>query len=272
MSEYDLGLNQFDLASVNGANIFVLGIGGGNDVVGAYAVATIIKKNRPQSQVSYGLCVSPKEGYHGFDKINNGLYKRDSACCEPHPHSSLSLMQKLKDFDAAFGKPYVLISDRLKEALEYFNEYTLITVDNGGDSLTGGKDGKDGFDCKNLMCLKEMALPFHHIILGLGCDGESDVKTIQKMLSDQKEAVIGEFSLNETADIFSPMLSKIISTGRKNTDTTKIIVDVNNFIKNNSAGGQLYLVPRHEGKTEVPYIWINTAIVFNGEKLVFGKI
>jgi len=274
MSKYDLGLNQFDFASLSGTKIFVLGIGGGNDVVGAYAVATIIKRNHPQSQILYGACTYPKnDNRQGFTGINDGLYIRNSACCDPYMHYSLGnyslgLVQKLKDFDAELGEPYILTSNKLKEAIQYFSQYTLITIDNGGDSLTGGKDEKNGFDYKNLLCLKEMALHFYHIILGLGCDGESDIKTIQTMLSYQTNSIIGEFSMNEIANIFSPMLYKICSPKRKNTDTTVIIVEVNDFIKNNSVGEQLYLVPRHERDTKVPYAWINRAVVFEGEKLV----
>jgi hypothetical protein len=276
MLEYDLGLNQFDFGSISGTKFFVLGIGGGNDVVGAYAVARLLKKEHSDSEILYGSCFSSnKKNYIGFVQIFEGLYIRESKNYELNENHSLRLVQTLKEFDGDLCIPYVIIADDkrktgriTKETINYFRDYTIITIDNGGDSLTGGKDGKCGFDHRNLLCLKEMAIPFHHIILGLGCDGESDTKSIQTMLSYQKQSVLGEFSMNEVADIFSPMLNSISHPERENTDTTVIIVEVKDFIEKNPMAKQLYLVPRHERRTKVPYTWINKAVVFDGKKLV----
>ena len=275
MSKYDLGLNQFDFRSISGTKFFVLGIGGGNDVIGAYAVARLLKKGRPDSEVLYGSCLSSKKDYIGFVQIFEGLYIRDSENKELNENHSLKSVQTLKEFDGDLCVPYVIIADDKREAgritketINYFKDYTIITIDNGGDSLTGGKDGKRRFDYRNLLCLKEMAIPFYHIILGLGCDGESDIKAIQTMLFCQKQSVLGEFSMNAVADIFSPMLNSIRHPEREHTDTTVIIVEVRDFIGKNQTDEQLYLVPRHERETKVPYVWINKAVVFDGEKLV----
>jgi len=272
--QYDLNLDRFDITSIKPKKCFVLGIGGGNDGAGAYAIATLIKTNNPQSQVSYGLCVSPKENYLGFKEIvKEGLYVRNPIYNELHNHPSLKLMQTLKKFDTKLGEPYIIITNRkneeaiTKNVIEHFNQQTIITVDNGGDSLTGGKEGEDGFDHKNILFLKKMCIPFYHIVLGLGCDGESNIETIKNMLYLQREACLGEFLMNDIANIFSPMLEEISNPKRKNVDTTKIITDVNNFIKLNGDNEQLYIVPRHERKTRIPYMWINKGIVFQGSDI-----
>lgn len=274
MSKYDLSLEQFDLHSIIGEKYFVLGIGGGNDVVGAFTVATIIKKTHPEGKVIYGSCLARKKNYIGFSQISEGLYIRDLKNTEFNEHHSLKLVQTLKKFDCDLGEPYVIIADNerkteriTKEAVDYFNEYTVITIDNGGDSLTGGKGGKRGFDYMNLMCLKGMKKSFLHIILGLGCDGESDVKRIKNMLQYQSNAIIGKFVLDEIAKMLSPMMTDILHPERKNVDTTAIILEANNHMLNNPKSEELYLIPRHERNIQVPYDWVNTAIVFCGQKL-----
>jgi hypothetical protein len=280
MSKYDLCLEKFDLGSIIGDNFFVLGIGGGNDVVGAFTVATIIRKTHPESKVIYGSCLAEKEDYIGFSQISEGLYIRDLKSSELNEHPSLKLVQRLKKFDRDLGEPYVLIAyderkteRNVKEAIDYFNEYTIITIDNGGDSLTGGKDGKNGFDHKNLMYLKSMKQSFLHIILGLGCDGESDIDKIKNMLQYQSQAIIGEFVMDEIARIWQPMMSDIRCPERKNkfgllhTDTTAVILEANNHMLSNPESEELYLIPRHERNIKVPYAWVNTAVVFCGKKL-----
>lgn len=275
MSKYNLHLEQFDLHSIIGENFFVLGIGGGNDVVGAFTVATIIKNTHPKSKVIYGSCLSAKKkSYIGFSQIAEGLCIRDLKNVELNENHSLRLVQTLKKFDSDIGEPYIIIADAerkteriTKKAIDYFKEYMVITVDNGGDSLTGGKEGKKGFDYMNLMCLKDMKQSFLHIILGLGCDGESNVERIEKMLQYQSQALIGAFVMDEIAKALSPLMPDIRRPERENVDTTAIILEANNHMLSNPKSEELYLIPRHERNIQVPYVWVNTAIVFSGQKL-----
>ncbi|MDR0313509.1 MAG: hypothetical protein LBI14_07920 [Treponema sp.] len=274
MSEYEFNLKKFDFASITNDKIFVMGIGGGNDVVGAYIVARLIKRVHPNSEILYGSCLSPKNNYIGFVQISEGLYVRDSREEKFNEKPTLKIVQRLKIFDSDFCAPYVLISDEKRatgrisnESLDYFKEYTIITIDNGGDSLTGGKKGDNGFDYKNLMYLKGKGISFLHIILGLGCDGESDIEKIKKMIKAQSQSIIGEFTMDEIATILSPMINDIHSPERENVDTTVIILEADNFLKSNENSDTLFTVPRHERKTQVPYAWLNKAIVFCGQKL-----
>jgi len=275
MAKYDLNLKQFDLHSIIDKNILVLGIGGGNDAVGAFIVASIIKKAHPERNIIYGSCLSArKKNYIGFSQITDGLYIRNLKNDEFNENHSLRLVQTLEKFDGDLGRPYVIIADDTREneriskkTIDYFSEYALITIDNGGDSFTGGKDKKKGFDYKNLMYFKEIKLSFLHIVLGLGCDGESTIEFIEKMLQFQSQAVIGDFELDEFTKILSPMITDIQHPERKNVDTTVIIHEANNHMLNNPQSEELYLIPRHERNIRVPYAWINKAIVFNGQKL-----
>lgn len=56
--------------------VIVIGIGGGSDIVGTYAIALVLSKRNPKCEIMYGLCVSPKERYDGFKEINSSLYQR----------------------------------------------------------------------------------------------------------------------------------------------------------------------------------------------------
>ena len=70
--------------------------------------------------------------------------------------------------------------EQRKEAYqELFDEIEpdyIFTVDNGGDSITGGFEGANGFDQSNLKSLVEMGKKLHHLVLGPGCDGESSIE------------------------------------------------------------------------------------------------
>jgi hypothetical protein len=266
MSKYDLNLNELNLSSIKSEKYFVLGIGGGNDVVSACTLATLIKNSNPHSQVAYGLCVSPKKNYNGFTKVSEGLHVRGPNDSEMHEHHSVRLLQKLKKYDGGLGAPYLLTAENgaiTKEAMEFFSGYKVITVDNGGDSLTGGRHGKDAFDYKNILTLREMGICFHHIVFGLGCDGESCVEKIREMLEHCSRNIVGKFSMDIVADILFPMLKDVSAPERKNVDTTVIIRDANLFMKNNPGSEELYQIPRHERQISIPYTWLNTAVVLN---------
>jgi len=70
-----------------------------------------------------------------------------------------------------------------------------------------------------------LKIPFYHIILGLGCDGESSIEKIKEMISRQQKSIMGEFSMDNIADIFSPIIDEIKHPERKNIDTTVVIVE-----------------------------------------------
>merc|ERR1711933_639850 len=58
------------------------------------------------------------------------------------------------------------------------NVNLVVGVDCGGDSLSGGVEGKQnieaGRDRQMLNCVRASGIPFVHVVLGPGCDGETE--------------------------------------------------------------------------------------------------
>jgi len=271
-AEIDRSSEPFDITATAADKIFVLGIGGGNDVVGAYAIAKLLRNSG--KDVLYGSCLSKKKpNFIGFKEEAEGLYLYDPNEKQENEHHSLRVIQRLRKHDTELPPPYVLIADdgrteRITDAaLTRFKGYTIITIDNGGDSITGGNEGEKGFDRRNVDALKEKGIQFIHIILGLGCDGESDEEMISKMFAEQTESILGVFEMDKVASIIKPMLPDIENKGRQNTDTTVIMVEVSDHMKNNPNSAELYTIPRHESKNKLPYSLLNKAVVFDGTKL-----
>ena len=72
--------------------------------------------------------------------------------------------------------------------------------------------------------------------------------------------------MSEVAAILLPMIGDIASPERKNVDTTVIILEAHGFLKNNQNSDKLCMIPRHEREIQVPYAWLNKALVFYGQK------
>jgi hypothetical protein len=69
-------IKEFDTKSISAKKVFVLGIGGGCDIVGAYGVAILLQKENNIEKICYGLCISPKDNYNCFCNLSNNLYQR----------------------------------------------------------------------------------------------------------------------------------------------------------------------------------------------------
>ena len=107
----ELIVNSIDYSALTFGydRILILGVGGGCDIVGAYAIASVLQINNPESRIEYGLCVSEKDNYEGFDRLSTNLYRRSTdniGNSIGHLHSSLKLMLQMKEFDANLPNPF----------------------------------------------------------------------------------------------------------------------------------------------------------------------
>lgn len=275
---------QFNISEIKGINIFVFGIGGGSDVVGAFGFASLLKKSNPNGTVNFGLCVSKKENYSGFKKINHSLFQRDDLIGSiKNSHTSLKLIQEMADFDGDLPNPflisrlpkydkvsskyglndyYEILKSDFSIALNYINPDVIVAIDLGGDSLTCGIENENSFDRSGLRALKQVGKPFIYIVFGVGCDGESTVDMIENSLEKEYEAksLLGEFDLKEVIRLTRKMSKTILENDR----TPNIIADAISSYENSE--DRLITIPRHR-KPQIPLSWITKGVVFDGLKL-----
>ncbi|MDR0523967.1 MAG: hypothetical protein LBG62_06060 [Candidatus Methanoplasma sp.] len=277
-------LKAFDIGALIGGagEAFVLGIGGGSDAIGAFAVASAIA--RAGGRARYGLCVSEKPaGYPGFETIDENLYLRGGAGPDPALLEgiwSLKLLHDMSGRDEILGNPPLMAVTGLKSgdaagnarfAEEAFSRLAahmrgsrLITVDMGGDSATGGKDGDGGFDRANLRALKASGVRFTHLVLGIGCDGETEPGDFSDALDRQEEAgaLLGAFELGDIADSMR-FAEEIVPLHR----TPNIISKAKAELDAGLPADEPVEIPRHDRK-RIPRGWLAGGLAFDGGKLV----
>lgn len=280
--------NLFDFSRLNSKRIFVIGIGGGSDIVGAYAISRITQNSNPISIISYGLCISYKNDYSGFTKLNENLYVRSIEHIEnpDELHTSLALAIKMKEYDTAIGAPFliarppkydklknqfsvsdyhVMVKNSFENAINVINPDLIIAVDLGGDSLTCGVEDDYSFDRTGLRALRQIGKPFIYMILGPGCDGESTIEMLQSAIEKEISfnSLIGEFSLDEVVKYMHPVSSNTLSSDR----TPNIISNAKRKIEDEPELRSVCIeIERHRRPT-IPIEWLVKGIAFNGLKL-----
>lgn len=151
---------------------------------------------------------------------------------------------------------------------ELFNEvnpdYTF-TVDNGGDSITGGFEGANGFDQANLKCLREIGNYFHHLVLGPGCDGESSIADFEQYILKQLGNFRGIFDIGEAVELICSNVrhnSEVMLQTEKRWSTIRIIIEAIEKVKQ-GFGDELFTIPRHDKNQKIAYNFLRSALVFS---------
>lgn len=265
---------NYQLSQKLKGKILIIGIGGGSDIVGAYALGKILQQNNPNARISVAVAVTPKSTYKGFDCIEENLYRANvrEDVDLTKLHHTLSLIKQMSNFDSQF-LPYVLerpkykegtdildhqneVSKAIKNSLNYLNPEFIIATDNGGDSLTGGISDavEKEFDRTGIRALQEFKKPFDYMVFGPGCDGESTMEMIISSIERESKCFKGSFDITELAKIWSPISEKFLPKDR----TPNVILSAFHF----SEGTEIE-IPRHR-KPLIPTQWLKVGIVFDG--------
>ncbi len=261
-------------------NLLIIGIGGGSDIVGAYALGKFLKENNPSATINIAVAVSPKSDYDGFDNLQENLYQvnSDKVAGLSKLHHTLQLIKEIYNFDKSFS-PYVLVRPKYREetdisihqkdvaeviskSLNFLNPDFIIATDNGGDSLTGGMSDnvEKEFDRTGIRALQKFGRPFEYIVFGPGCDGESTKEMILASIQQEKHSFKGTFSIAEIAKLWSLISVRFLPKDR----TPNIILSALNM------SNQEIEIPRHR-KPLIPVGWLKVGIVFDGLKFKGDK-
>jgi hypothetical protein len=254
-------------------NFLIVGIGGGSDIVGAFATGKLLKQLNPKASIHIGVAVTPKKNYDGFTLLSSNLYQANSDKIENESdlHHTLSLVKQIISLDNQF-LPYIFVRQKnneatnlvdhrkavynsIKSSLDFLKPDYILALDSGGDSLTGGvSDNVEmEFDRTGVRALQKYGKPFDFVVFGPGCDGESTQQMILSSMQREIEIYKGAFNLKELTTIWKPISTKFLPSHR----TPNIILSA----FDNSE--EVVRVPRHR-EPLIPSEWLKVGIVFDG--------
>jgi len=273
------GMKDFDVflrdTLTDKKRILILSIGGGNDYIGAYSIAKLINKLYPGIDFILASSIEIKGEYKPLTKINDHLFTIDDFMPESDfkikNHSIRLIAKGIKN--ESMNLPYfVAINNHKPEKIklayqELFDEVMpdcIFTVDNGGDSITGGFEGVNGFDQNNLQSLKEMEKPFHHLVIGPGCDGESSIEDFNECILRQLESFRGIFDIGKTVDLIYTNVrhnSEVMLEMDHRWSTMRIIFEGIQKVKQ-GFGDELFTIPRHNKNQKIPFNILQSVLIF----------
>jgi len=256
---------KYELPDLANKKVLVLGLGGGCDVLAAYALAKVMKDRWSTSSVTYANCIGPRaclqsdhppvssstphilrvpgteprpftkdDAGWGATWVEQSLPR--SATCTPTNKDGSPWLVVLpsKSLDVAIAtRENSVVGFELRT----FGFDAIIGVDNGGDSLTGGIDFKGGNpelgrdrQVVRLLTSSDMGLriPFVHLVAGPCCDGESS-------FVDMRRAIMALHARGQYRGVFSiepllPVLRQVSASVSKDR-TPNIIIHSYDFHK-----------------------------------------
>ncbi len=202
---------RYELPDLRGQRVLVVGIGGGSDIISAYAVAQLLAAKNPQALV-WG---NTKRGIdRGLKRISRHIYRVPRSLrplrAGERTHGTTRIDRSVPRGDR--GCPFIFrLSSQLARRMELTTEIDLLrfdrifAVDTGAYSLLGDRGKKrQGRDRKMLAVLQRCHAPVQQITLGPGCVGESSFPVLSGVLGDLAAGgyFLGCFPLTPIFDIY----------------------------------------------------------------------
>ena len=255
--------------------VLILSTACGNDYIGAYSIAKLIRKHYPKVDLVFASSIKIREEYKPLVKLNDYLFTIDDFLpaydFEIKNHSIRLIAQGIKN--EKMNLPYFVAvneNEPEKGKLAYqklFDEVMpdcIFTLDNGGDSITGGLDGVNGFDQTNLKALLDMGKKIYHLVIGPGCDGESSVEDFNKYIEIHIENFRGIFNIGKAVDLIYSNVrhnSEVMLQMDHRWSTMRIIIEANQKVEQ-GFGDELFTVPRHSKNQKIPFKILQSVLVF----------
>ena len=255
--------------------VLILSTGGGNDYIGAYSIAKLISKYYPKVEVVFASSIEIRGEYKPLIKLKDYLFTIDDFLpefdFEIKNHSIRLIARGIKNEE--MNLPYfVSINNDKPEKIklayqELFDEVMpdcIFTVDNGGDSITGGLDGANGFDQANLKALLEMGKKIYHLVIGPGCDGESSIEDFNECILMQFENFRGIFDIGKAVELIYSNVrhnSEVMLQMDHRWSTMRIIIEAIQKVKQ-GFGDELFTIPRHNKNQKIPFNILQSVLVF----------
>lgn len=188
-----LQLVDMKITDLNG-HVFVIGMGGGCDILFAHAIAKLLEAEIPQEKIHVANCIGNRD-LTGHVNVKEHIFSlpRHNVIPSSSGHGTTQTEQSLPE--RTDGGPFVILtaSDEEDDVAELQRRNAtliqeideimgsekgiIIGVDAGGDSLSGGIDHSGdigtGRDRQMLAVLSRCQSNFIHLVIGPCCDGET---------------------------------------------------------------------------------------------------
>lgn len=266
MSISDLFNKLYVIPDIQGKRILVVGVGGGCDIISAFALASMLKNGQPAKLIYANTKTRVSEPLeHLSAHVLKLPQDRIVLSLGTHTHGTTLIDQSVPRGDD--GCPFIFLLPKDDEGckaliaeIQQMAFDIVFSVDTGVDSIvaeaTSGPGGRDRRMMKLLSCL---GLPWFHVVVSPGCDGEASLSQIEDALRalNARNQYLGCLPV-------APMLSIMRALGAPlpRTRTPNIIVDACSGNMDPPLSEELYTVPRGI-RPAIPRRWFSVALVFD---------
>ncbi len=255
---------SFVFPSITGKNILIVGVGGGCDIISAFALAELLKSCSPAKLVYANTKTRIRDDLeHISAHILRVPQKRITLSPQMHTHRTTLIDQSLPRGDE--GCPLILKlpkdEDRCAELVAELHGMSfdmVLSVDTGADSIVvEATSGPQGRDQRMMKLLASLGWPWFHIAVSPGCDGETSFSQLQETVRKLNSAnrYLGCFSIEPMLPVMRELAAPL-----KRKRTPNIIVDACSGALDMSSDGQSLIVPRGL-RPEIPKRWLSVALV-----------
>jgi hypothetical protein len=249
---------SFRFPAVAGKHVFVHGLGGGCDIITAFAVSHLLDSSA--ARIIYG---NTKVGHVGqVEEVTPHIVRVASP--QPEPGTRPRGRGKAAIDHAVprneHGCPWIVrLDDEIAERalvseIQSLGFDLILGIDAGGDSI--GRDSAER-DQRMLRVLLQTGVPVLHVVVAPGCDGESSVADLRSAMENRIRSgrYRGCFALAPILPILREQ-----SFDLSETRTPRIILAAADEQLSRTNDG-LVIVPRG-CKPVVPMSWLANAFVF----------
>lgn len=266
-AQRDLRAERFEFSKLNGQTVLVVGLGGGCDVISAYAVARLLSASYP-AKVVYGNTKRHVESE--LEYVSPHVRRFPSVVCQLGGKGTSSGATRIDQSiprgpDACPWIFHIPKASRVRVEHELANEIKslgfdlTVAVDTGGDSIVDTAfSGHWGRDKQMLRVVRATGIPVIHVVVGPGSDGEACQEDLQ--ICFEALAAEGRYrgclSLAPVLPVFREQ-----TQGLSESRTPRIILAAAENRLEQDEDESRVIVPRGI-KPAIPRAWLTSAFVF----------
>ena len=257
----------YTIPDIRGKRVLVVGVGGGCDIISAFALAQLLNDGQPAKLV---YANTKSRVLEPLEHLSAHVLKLppDRIVLSPHAHAHRTTLIDQSVPRGDDGCPFIfLLPDDDDESCDAFVAElrqmafdVVFSVDTGADSIvTQATSGPDGRDQRMMRLLARLGRPWFHVAVSPGCDGEASVSQIQ----DAVRTLCSTGSYLGCTPV-APMLPTMreLAAPLRSTRTPNIIVEACSRDLDATSDDELLTVPR-EIRPEIPRRWLSVALVFD---------
>jgi hypothetical protein len=263
----------YEFPKLVGRNVLVVGLGGGCDIISAYALAVMLKSANPE-KIVYGNTKRPSRE---MEKIARSHVQPLAGLPRSVDEIGYSIPDMTEDCPLVFTIPWELgesLIGEIAEEVAALNCDLLIGVDTGGDSLFDNPlTGSEGRDKQMLRVLQSVDLPLLHVVFAPGSDGETTYGEMRSCFAEKRR--LGEYRGCFSLEPMIPLMKQLAAHLRKER-TPNIIVAAFEDCLTRPDPPDFVEIPRCL-QPLVPRTWLQKGFVFQSgghaaNDAVFGQM